>query len=216
MDIYQIQLLNDDLDHDVDGNPIEYNEQTAYIDNGYFYIYRGDTREDPRTAKSLKPGIYRYRKGKDVMHVLVPVTTDEEKEEYDVNTHINSLNPVSVIDTAKTKEELLVAIPESTKIFQPTLSENDDILKRLAKMALIAKNVDLDRYKDRFTNKNELFNFKQVIKGDNKLSILIFNRGMSAMNLEYDITLREKDPANAVGDPLKEPITISSDDTYPM
>lgn len=216
MDIYQIKLLNDDLDHDADGNPMEYDEQTAYIDNGYFYIYRGDRREDPRKAKGLKPGIYRYRKGKDVTHILVPVTTDAEKEKYDVNTHINSLNPVSVIDTAKTKEELLVAIPESTKIFQPTLSETDDILKRLLKKALIEKNVDLDRYKDRFTNKNELFNLKQVIKGDNKLSILIFNRGTYALGLEYDITLREKDPNNAVGDPLKEPITISSDETYLM
>ena len=81
-------------------------------------------------------------------------------------------------------------------------------------MALIQKNVDLDRYKDRFTNKNELFNFKQVIRGDSKLSILIFNRGCEALNLKYSIVLEDKSPDDIVGDKLMEPIIVSSEDTY--
>ena len=126
------------------------------------------------------------------------------------------MHPVSIVDTANTTEELLVAIPESTKIFQPQITEKDDILKIAAKKALLAKNVDLDRYKDRFSNKNELFNFKQVLRGDNKLSMKIFTRGMDALNLEFVIIIREKSTNDIVGDKLDEDIVISSEETYPL
>ena len=143
-------------------------------------------------------------------------STDEEKKEYEHITKVCTLHPVYIVDTANTTEELLVAIPESTKIFQPQITEKDDILKIAAKKALLAKNVDLDRYKDRFSNKNELFNFKQVLRGDNKLSMKIFTRGMDALNLEFVIIIREKSTNDIVGDKLDEDIEISSEETYPL
>ena len=71
-------------------------------------------------------------------------------------------------------------------------------------------------YKDRFSNKNELFNFKQVLRGDNKLSMKIFTRGMDALNLEFVIIIREKSTNDIVGDKLDEDIEISSEETYPL
>lgn len=211
--VYNIEMLGDIADFTQEDAE---KEDVVFIDDGFYYIYRGVLKH--RDASNPKPGIYQQKDsdGNVVGYYLVEPETDEEKAEYDFSTHVATLNPVSIIDTANTKEEILIAIPESTKIFQPVLSENDDILKRVAKMALLAKNVDLDRYKDRFTNKNELFNFKQVIRGDNKLSILIFNRGCEALNLKYSIVLEERNPNDVVGDPLKEPIVVSSEDTYEM
>ena len=113
-----------------------------------------------------------------------------------------------------TKEEILIAIPESSKVFQPTLSINDDILKRAIKLVLLDKGVDLDRHKDRFRDKNALFNLKQVIRGENKVSILIFERFCEALNLGFSITLFEKDPNFSVGKPLTKPVVVSSEDTY--
>lgn len=66
------------------------------------------------------------------------------------------------------------------------------------------------------TQKNALFNFKQVIRGENKLSILIFDRGMEALNLKYKIIIEEKDDINVVGTKLTEPIVVSSEDTYDL
>ena len=83
-------------------------------------------------------------------------------------------------------------------------------------MALIKKNVDLDKYKNNFTNKNELFNFKQVIRNGKKLSILIFNRGIEALNLKYELIISEKGDTNIVGTKLEEPIVVSSEDTYDL
>jgi len=210
-EVYKIELLGD---VSLLPDDYEFKDDVAYIDNGYYYLYRGQYKGTNKDK--LKAGIYKNTAGADVPFFLVEPRTDSEKETYDVTTHVASLNPVSIIDTTNTKEEILIAIPESTKIFQPTLNPSDDILKRIAKMALIQKNVDLDRYKDRFKDKNALFNFKQVIRGDNKLSILIFDRGMEALNLEYTITIREKDDKNYVGTKLSAPICVSSDDTYPV
>lgn len=206
--VYNIDILTDINELE------EINEDTAYIDNDVYYVYRGVPKG--RDISNLKPGIYDNKNGSDAKYFLVEPSSDAEKEEYCASTHVSSLTPVSIIDTANTKEELLIAIPESSKVFQPTLSENDDILKRVAKMALIKKNVDLDRHKNRFTNKNELFNFKQVIRGDNKLSILIFNRGCDALNLKYSIKIEEKNENDIVGDRLTEPIIVSSEDTYEL
>jgi hypothetical protein len=181
-DVFKIELLDNKwgafFDATLAGDTsnlddLEFQDNIAYIDNGYYYLYRGEAKG---SKSLLKPGIYKEKgSSHEKKYFIVNPQTDEEKAMYDVTTHIHSLNPVSIIDTVNTKEDLLIAIPESTKIFQPTLVPTDDILKRIAKMALIQKNVDLDRNKDRFKDKNALFNFKQVIRGDNKLSILIFD-----------------------------------------
>lgn len=207
--ILQIDLLPDDLE-EVD----EFKEDVAYISGPYFYVYRGVG--NPATKEYKKPGIYKNKDGGEPKWFIVEPSTDEEKKEYEHITKVCTLHPVSIVDTANTTEELLVAIPESTKIFQPQITEKDDILKIAAKKALLAKNVDLDRYKDRFSNKNELFNFKQVLRGDNKLSMKIFTRGMDALNLEFVIIIREKSTNDIVGDKLDEDIEISSEETYPL
>jgi hypothetical protein len=212
-------IVTDDAVYKIDLLPANFEEaesfedNIAYLNENYYYIYRG--AGNPATKENKKPGIY-LNKGGNPKFFIVEPETDEEKQEYNAMQHVVSLVPMSVIDSANTKEELLVAIPESTKIFQPQITENDDILKLIAKKTLLAKNVDLDRYKDRFTNKNELFNFKQVLRGDNKLSMKIFNRGMEAMNLEYVIIVREKSTDDIVGDALTNPVVVSSEETYAL
>lgn len=205
--IYQLDLLPFDMN-----NPeLEFDEGVAYLDGPYFYVYRGVG--NPNVSETLKPGIYKNREESPRFFVVDP-TTDEEKEQYDSKSQVVSLNPVSIIDTANNQEDLLIAIPESSKVFQPQITENDDILKLVIKKALLAKAVDLDLHKNRFSNKNELFNLKQVLRGDNTVSIKIFNRAMEALNLEYILVLRERSKTNVVGNVLDRPIAVSSEETY--
>lgn len=200
-EIFEIKLYNED-DKD-------YEKSIAYLDGDYFYLYRGERKG---SSSNLKPGIY-FDTITDSYFRVDPVSNDEKKE-YQIANKIASINPEKIIDIVNTKDDILVDIPESTKIFMPSLCNSDDILKRLVKQALIQKNIDLDKYKSRFTDKNSLFNFKQVIKGDNKLSILIFDRGIDALGLRYSISLEEKDNRNAVGECLPGPIIACSEDTY--
>lgn len=203
----EIKLLPNDLETTDE----VLSDKVAYLKGDYFYLFRGIGNSD--TAYGKKPGVYRNKHGFPKYFVVDPVTS-EEKEDYAIANHINSLHPTSIIDSANTKEDLLVAIPESTKIFQPQITENDDILKLIAKKALLAKNVDLDRYRDRFSNKNELFNLKQVIRGDNKVSMRIFTRVIEALNLKFEIILTERTKDDIVGDALKDPIKVSSEETF--
>ncbi len=211
-DIYEIDLMPLDVNN-VKGN--FFKDDTAYLLDDIYYLYRGEG--DSSNAEDLKPGIYKNKNPKNKSkYFIVEPSTDDEKKEYDATEKISKINLISLIDSANKNEDILIAIPESTKIFQPQITENDDILKVIAKRALQLKNVDLDRYKDRFSNKNELFNFKQVLRSDNKVSMKIFMRGMEALNLVFTIIVTEKSANNVVGDPLKEPIKTSSEETYQM
>lgn len=187
----------------------------AYILDSKYYIYRGEANS--KNVEGKKPGIYKdISEERKSRFFLIEPTTDSELEEYSTKDKISHIHTRSIIDQLNRHQDILIAIPESTKIFQPQITENDDILKVIAKRALQMKNVDLDRYKDRFSNKNELFNFKQVLRSDNKLSMKIFMRGMEALNLVFTIIVSERSTNNVVGDPLTEPIETSSEETYPL
>lgn len=211
-DVYNIDLMPlciDDVKDDF------FQDQTAYLNDNLYYLYRGQA--DSKHVETLKPGIYldKNPKAKQKYFIIQPVT-DKEKKEYDATEKVSTIKTKSLIDSANNNPDMLIAIPESTKIFQPDITENDDILKVITKKALAEKNVDLDRYKHRFSNKNELFNFKQVLRSDNTLSMKIFTRGMEALNLVFKIIIFEKSANNVVGERLKEPIETSSEETYQM
>ncbi len=186
----------------------------AYLDGEYFYIYRGEITEKElhKEGVKLEPGIYRCN-GK---NILIMPLTDEEKKYYTYEDKISSIDPNKIIEMINTKEKILVPVPESSKLFIPVINKEDDILKRLIKKALIEKNIDIDQYRHRFLDKNALFNFKQVIKNNNTLSILLFDRGCEALNLKYTIILEELDPENVIGEKLDISITAASDDVYDL
>ena len=106
-------------------------------------------------------------------------------------------------------------MPESSKAYCPEITEDDDILKRLMKKIIIDKGIDIDRFKTRFVDKNALFNFKQVLKGTNRLSMLLFDRGIEAFNLKYTIIVSEG-PGSPIAAPLAEPLIVSSEDTHEL
>lgn len=217
------KIVTDDDIYNIDLMPLNvsnvknnfFKDDIAYISDNMYYLYRGEA--DSSNVEKLKPGIYKEKNEKEKpKYFVIEPSTEAEREEFDATEKISKIHLRSLIDSANKNEDILIAIPESTKIFQPQITENDDILKVIAKKALQLKNVDLDRYKDRFSNKNELFNFKQVLRSDNKVSMKIFMRGMEALNLVFTIIVTEKSANNVVGDPLKEPIKTSSEETYQM
>ena len=67
----------------------------------------------------------------------------------------------------------------------------------------------------RFASKNMLFNTKQVLRGPNRLSMLLFDRCTEALNLKYTIII-EEGGGEIIGHPLEEPIIISSQDYIDM
>ena len=198
-----VLLFNEDIK--------QFDPMIAYLDGDYYYLYRGNLPN--AVTGHLEPGI--YYDNQSCKYILAVPSTDEEKRKYTYNDKICSTTANDIIDKINKKEVEVFVMPESSKAFCPEITENDDILKRLMKQAIIDKGIDIDRFKYRFIDKNALFNFKQVLKGDNRLSMLLFDRGAEAFNLKYTITLSE-DSGDVIGIPLKKPIVVSSNDTHEL
>ena len=185
-----------------DSNDVDFDKKYAYIQernnpDALFYPYRGKYRGD-----NSIPGLY---KGKLSVPIFVD-PDDDHRDKFILSSHLKDLNITNIIRVLHDNKNFDYSYPESSKLFIPDIEECDDVLKRAIKLALKAKNIDLDSCKDRFTDKNALFNFKQVIRNSNtKLSILLFERGCEALGLKYRIILEEANPHEIIGTPLDSP-----------
>lgn len=198
--VYFIKLYNE--------KDTYFSEDTAYLKGDQFYIYNGETSIDP-----TKPGIWFDTR----IDKYILVEADPDDEEYRWENKVGTLNPDEIVNMINNKEVVIVNFPDSEGSAIPEIKDNDDILKRLIKEALQKKQINIDLYKSRFVDKNALFNFKQVIKGDGRVSMLLFDRGMDAFNLKYTIIIEEADPDNLIiGLPLTAGISASSADTHTL
>lgn len=202
-DVYKIGVLPVNWENE---KYEELDDQTAYIVNGFYYAKRGKLTSE----LTKEPGLYSDTNGN---IVLVEVSTEEEKEKYGIEQYIVDVDRENLVFILKDDIENYINIPENSKIFNPNVNINDDILKRAMKQALKDKNVDIDLQKDRFLNKNQLLNFKQVIKGDKPLSMLLFQRGVEVLGLKFTIIVEEANE-EMIGKPLADPIVVTSEDTY--
>lgn len=185
----------------------EFEEDVAYLKGDYFYLYRGKLA-DANTDD--QPGIY-YDSKKD-KYLLFEVN-ELNAEDYTYKDKIGSLNPYKIINQINDKTVTIINFPEADAMNIPPISESDDILKRIIKTAMLYKRINIDLYKERFDDKNKLFNLKQVLKSDKPLSKLLFDRAVEALNLKYTIIVEEDDPESIIiGVPLEEPIIANSND----
>lgn len=175
---------------------LDYN--TAYIKGNLFYLYRG-----PLKKKSVLPGIYiDIDNGK---HVFIEPTGDEV-DQYEVRTHIAEISVEDMLRVLKKKPESKMVEMAVSNSFMPDITRKDDPLKRAIKEALIVKKVNIDSCKERFADRNALFNFKSVMKSeDTTLSMLLFMRALDALNLDMQITLVERDKDFSIGLSLDDP-----------
>lgn len=192
-----------------DASLTSFDTKTAYLKDDYYYLYRGDLSTVNRDDK---PGI--YYDAKTDRYLLFEVE-EKDRDQYTWEGKVGTLNPDKIIDMINNNQIVIVndLTPEGANILP--ISESDDILKRVMKKAIFAKQSNIDLYKNRFVDKNAFFNFKQVMNGDGKLSILLFDRGIEALGLKYTIIVEEAEPERLIiGMPLEEPVMVSSDDTY--
>lgn len=186
------------------------NDETAYLIGEYYYLFRGNITDQP-ALDPLKPGI--YFNPENYEYIICNPESEEEKNEYRYADKITTYDADAIREAVFNRKVVIINTPDVVHSTIPPESTEDDILKRLVKRAFIAKGLDIDQCRSRFISKNTLFNFKSVIRGDMKLSMLLFDRGMDALNLKYTIILEEAG-GELVGKELADPIIISSEDVY--
>ncbi len=182
----------------------------AYLYGDYYYFYRGKL-SDIKGFDKIKPGIY-FDDDK-CTYVIASPETDEDKAEYKYSDKITRQDADEIRNAVMNHEVVIFNTPDSSHSTIPPESIDDDILKKLIKRAISKKGIDLDQYKVRFASKNMLFNTKQVLRGPNRLSMLLFDRCTEALNLKYTIIL-EEGGGEIIGHPLNEKLIMSSQDVF--
>ena len=199
------------------GEDIVIDPKCCYIYKGYMYAFRGFIY---KLEDAVVPGIY-YNKNTSKYVITLCDLNNPEHDKYAVkNNQINSAPTAQEIQEALKDhgEEMYVALKTSnTKNNVPPITAEDNALKRALKKVLKAKGIRLDEYRANFASKNEVFNLNQVLKSpENKLSIMLWDRAAEALKLKYVIVVTDLDPNNVCGAPLREPIVVSSEDTFDM
>ena len=191
-------------------NGIELDPSIAYLDTEFYYFYRGKL-SDIKGFDKILPGI--YYDDENCTYVICHPETPEEIEEYHYGDKITRQDADEIRNAVMNHEVVIFNTPDASHSAIPPETLDDDILKKLIKRAIINKGVDLDQYKVRFASKNMLFNTKQVLRGPNRLSMLLFDRCTEALNLKYTIILEEAG-GETIGHPLNSELVISSQDVF--
>lgn len=197
------------------GKEDAYKRDVAYYcqDDDYVYTYMGAVI---RIAdQKLEPGIYLDQLNKKYFRV----SYDPNNAEYDQykigKIKCANPDPENIFkDLKENGDAMRQARIETEQFAVPAVTPLDDILKRIMKMTMRAKNLTFDQIRYCFPDKNQVFNFKQIINGEHKLSMMIFIRTLEALNLKCVITIEEINPDKSVGKALEKPITVSSEDTF--
>lgn len=132
--------------------------------------------------------------------------TDENKAEYtgeiiDLGDVKNISELTQKMDYLKNMEREILTSPDS--IFTPVASENDSPIMRGLKEAVIAKNIDLDKYADRFGDNYP--NDKRQFKRED-ITLFMFNR--MCQNLDMKAKLIIEDSSSDAINPIGRQIVI--------
>lgn len=191
------------LTDDLTGDQLEWTN--AYIDKEqkYFYLYRGVYLG----KKSVLPGLYKSNdpNDKNGIRIIHPLT-DEDKQKYEVATHKPMVKTEDIIRSISQNENNFTMAMDGKSSFLPDLSPKDDIIKRLLKCMIVGKGVDPDSRKDKFNDRNAVFNFKSNIKSeDARSSFRTLERGTNAYDVDVYVILVDKDPNRSVGRAISSP-----------
>ncbi len=137
---------------------------------------------------------------------------------------VNNLRPSDISDilSAVSKldpsvplynEKALIDINSATSLYIPVVNVKDDCLKKLIKMSIIDKKIDINGLKSIMQKPYQLSNLKTALANDTKMSITNFIIWCNLLGLKFDIYVADNE--NDSYYPLKKVIHYCSEtDSY--
>lgn len=174
----------------------------GYIHDGYVWIF---TTKKPTDSKVP---YFWYEHGK----ICFGKMRDSLKEIFSVDKllDLSFANTVYQMDPNEEiyDEDVLSDMNSSTTIFVPEIHEWDDCLKRLIKLAIHDKKINVNRLKSKMDKAYSLSNLKTALTGKTKMSIPNFIIWCDLLGLGFNITIydNQTDEQN----PLKDMIEYNS------
>lgn len=165
---------------------------------------------DTMSINSGKPGV--YPEGN--IGYIISYPDQENKDEYKPKvidfSNTNTIQEfIDKQDKVKDVEREILCTPDN--IYRPPLKEDDTPEMRALKQAIIAKNIDIDKYADRF---GENFpNDKRKLK-DEKITLFLLKRMGECLDMNIEMIFSDKNPnvPNPIGMPIKISLTGNGDE----
>jgi hypothetical protein len=163
-----------------------------------------------RTAKKAdlsEPGVYEYTDGVDFFSF--PTTAEE------VNTYCPDESKIIRFTDIKSMQELITKtekfransnqeLESPDQITRPTLKEKDTPVMRAFKEAITSKNMDLDKYKDRFGE-----NYPNDKRKMNETDITLFMIERFAQRLDMNVDIIFSDAEGNIPNPMGKTIKVN-------
>ena len=170
-------------------------------------------RQRNTTVDKNRPGIYNAGP----INFMTFPTTEEQKKEF--QPEVIDFNNITDIKDFDAKREQLANMEKQAltttgkdNVFKPPFSENDTPEMRAMKEAVAEKNIDLDKYMDRFGAKNYP-NTKRKLKDDN-ITLFLIKRCCECLDMKATLILEDKSPdvPNPIGRKIVAELTSGFDD----
>ena len=140
----------------------------------------------------------------------------DKRIEKEYKPNVIDFNNVTTIQQFIDKQEKVKDVERDIlcnpdNIYKPIIGENDSPEMKAIKEAIRAKNIDIDKYADRF---GENFpNDKRKLK-DDKITLFLLKRMAECLDMNVDLIITDKSPdvPNPIGIPIKVSLTGNSDE----
>lgn|SRR5574344_46589 len=154
----------------------------AYLKGKYIYPYMGTT------LNKNVIGIYNTFKG---IKIIKPFTKKDKKKYSKSNTYVLDMEMINntILTKGLKKEKIDLILGETDEVFSPLITDEDNRLQILIKMALQEKQIDLKNYLPRFKDQTDMNNLKRSLLKHGKMSYEKFLRWCEILDLEFEITL---------------------------
>lgn len=187
-------------------------EGKGYVINGIVYVYYGIKEKEPGINTKPECKFVLLGNKEDTANI---VTSDSLSEEVMQKSKYSNSSKVDLEYIGKTTdpdevlydEEIIYNMNAATAKFIPIINEDDDFLKKIIKSIIIAKNVDINRYKSKMGTKYWLTNLKSALIGKTKMSVLNFAIWIELLGVDFDIIIRDN---GTDGDTLRNPLVYLS------
>lgn len=172
--------------------------------NGDVYVYTDNYKEDRR--KNRVP-LFWTVEGKTYFY-----SKCDTPSQYTYK-HMSYYDPISIAAATKPDEVLydekaLSDLNAASSIFTPVINEYDDFLKRLVKLVILDKHVNITRYKGKMSTSYSIPNMRTALENRTKMSVPFFNTWSDLLG--FNFTLTAVDSGADRTNPLKRSITYNS------
>lgn len=180
-----------------------YLDNPALYDNGLTAIVEGEYAYPLRGKNDTRPGLYQS----DAFYRFIPPRDEEEKRMYSADNVIDFENASSlreVIDSQnkmRSAERVILTTPDN--IFIPNIKPDDSPVMKGLKEAVIMKNIDINKYEQRFGNN---FNNDKRLFNNTTISLSKLETMAKALDLRLSLTI--EDANENVPNPMGNKIVV--------